>query len=404
MIFLALIYLSFISLGLPDALLGSAWPMMSGDFGVPAGNAGLVSMVISGGTIVSSLFSHRLISRFGTGRLTLVSVFMTAAALLGFSFSPSFFWLPVLAIPLGLGAGAIDSGLNEFVAERYEAKHMNWLHCFWGVGAMLGPVLVSALTQGGKSWRSGYFSISIIQFALVFLLLFSLSYWKKYEAPSIKTTEKPEKPKEKQGLFAPLRANGAVFAMLIFFLYITIEATMMLWGASYLVQVKDIPPAPAAGWVSLFFVGITGGRFLSGFLSMRLNNEALIRLGSIFVISGLFLLLFPLPATAAIAAYLIIGLGLAPIFPSMLHQTPVYFAEENAQAAMGLQMAFAYTATTLVPPLLGWIFARTSFSLMPSVLLICGLALFFCVTRLTAAGKKTALPSPNAACEQAEEG
>ena len=383
MIFLALIYLSFISLGLPDALLGSAWPMMSVDFGVPAGNAGLVSMAISGGTIVSSLLAHRLIGRFGTGRLTLVSVFMTAAALLGFSFSPSFFWLPVLAIPLGLGAGAIDTGLNEFVAERYEAKHMNWLHCFWGVGAMLGPVLISALTQGGENWRSGYFYISVIQFSLVLLLLFSLPYWRKYEGSSIKAAEKVEKFEEKQGLFAPLRAKGALFAMLTFFLYTSIEATMMLWGASYLVQVKGVAPAPAAGWVSLFFVGITGGRFLSGFLSMRLNNEALIRIGSILVIGGLVLLLLPLAAPAAIAAYLIIGLGLAPIFPSMLHQTPVYFAEENAQAAMGLQMAFAYTATTVMPPLLGWIFVRISFFLLPPVLLVCGLALFFCTARLT---------------------
>lgn len=404
MIFLALIYLSFISLGLPDALLGSAWPMMSGDFGVPAGNAGIVSMVISGGTIVSSLAAHRLIGRFGTGRLTLVSVFMTAAALLGFSFSPSFFWLPALAIPLGLGAGAIDSGLNEFVAEHYEAKHMNWLHCFWGVGAMLGPVLVSAVTQGGESWRSGYFSISIIQFALVILLLFSLSYWKEYEVPSIKAAEKAEKPREKQGLFAPLRAKGAVFVMLIFFLYISIEATLMLWGASYLVQEKELSPALAAGWVSLFFAGITGGRFLSGFLSMRLSNETLIRIGSTLVIFGIILLLLPLPTIAAIVAYLIIGLGLAPIFPSMLHQTPVYFAKENAQAAMGLQMAFAYTTTTLMPPLLGWIFTHTSFSLLPPVLLVCGLALLFCTIRLTAGGKQEEPPSSTADHKQSEEG
>ncbi len=388
MIFLALIYLAFISLGLPDSLLGSLWPIMNVDFGVPVGNAGFISMIVSAGTIISSLFSHRVILRFGTGKVTVVSVAMTAAALLGFSLSPSYLWLLACAIPLGLGAGAVDSGLNEFVAEHYEAKHMNWLHCFWGVGAMLGPVLVSALMQWGNSWRNGYSIISIIQFTLVALLLFSLPMWRKYESPSAVHTESLSGPKAKHGLLAPLRAKGAVAAMLTFFLYISVESLMILWGASYLVQTEGIPAENAAGWVSLFFFGITAGRMLSGFFSIKFSNEALIRGGAILVIAGIILMLLPLPSFVTICAFLIIGLGLAPIYPSMLHQTPVYFGKENAQATMGLQMAFAYTAITLVPPLFGQLFAHTSFSLMPYVLLAGSVMLLACTVRLSVIAKK----------------
>lgn len=383
MIFIALIYLAFISLGLPDSLLGSSWPIMNAELGVPVGNAGFISMLISGGTIVSSLFSHRFITRYGTGKVTVVSVSMTALALLGYSLSPSFLWLLLCAIPLGLGGGAVDSGLNEFVAEHYEAKHMNWLHCFWGVGAMLGPILISVLAQGGHNWRSGYSTISIIQFFLVVLLLFSLPMWKKYETPYTPHTKDAKTHKEKHSLLTPLRAKGAVVAMVTFFLYTSIEASMMLWGASYLVKTRSILPENAAGWVSLFFLGITGGRMLSGFISMRLSNEALIRIGSILVILGLVLMLLPLPNQITLCAYVIIGLGLAPIYPSMLHQTPVYFGKDNAQATMGLQMAFAYTGTTLIPPLLGQLFALTTFSLMPYILLTCSIVLFACTVRLS---------------------
>lgn len=383
MIFLALIYLAFISLGLPDSLLGSSWPIMNMDFGVPIGNAGFVSIIVSGGTIVSSLFSHKLIKRFGTGRITLVSVSMTAFALLGYSLSPSFLWLLAFAIPMGLGAGAVDSGLNEFVAEHYEAKHMNWLHCFWGVGAMLGPILMSTLIHNGHHWRSGYLSISIIQFILILLLLFSLPMWKKYEKPESQHTEESGKEiKAKHGLLAPLRAKGTIFAMLTFFLYISIESTMMLWGSSYLVNTRNILPENAAGWVSLFFLGITAGRMLSGFISIKFSNEALIRMGTILIIIGLILMLLPLPVPFTIGSFVIIGLGLAPVFPSMLHQTPVYFGKEHAQAAMGLQMAFSYSATTLIPPLLGQLFSLTSFSLMPYVLLAAAIGLIACTTRL----------------------
>lgn len=391
MIFLALIYLAFISLGLPDSLLGSSWPMMNVYFGVPIGHAGFVSIIISSCTIMSSLFSHRLIRRFGTGKIIVVSVAMTAVALMGFSLSPSFLWLLVFAIPLGIGAGAVDSGLNEFVAEHYEAKHMNWLHCFWGVGAMLGPILVASLTQWGYSWRSGYSSISMIQFALVGLLLFSLPMWKRYEKLSVEHMEQTQHTTAKHGLFTPLREKGAAFAMLAFFLYTSMEASMMLWGASYLVKMKGSLPESAAGWVSLFFLGITIGRMLSGFFSIKLSNEFLIRMGAILATAGFALMLLPLPTMLTIFSFVIIGLGLAPIFPSMLHQTPIHFGKQNAQATMGLQMAFAYTGITLMAPIFGQLFAQVSFALMPYVLLVCGIGLLACTERLAMLAKTRAL-------------
>ncbi|WP_444659765.1 MFS transporter [Caproiciproducens sp. R2] len=391
MIFLALIYLSFISLGLPDAVLGSSWPIMNMEFRVPVGNAGFVSIMISACTILSSLFSHRLIRRFGTGKVTVVSVALTAIALLGFSLSPSFAWLLACAVPLGLGAGAVDSGLNEFVAEHYEAKHMNWLHCFWGVGAMLGPALISVLALWGRTWRSGYLSISIIQFALVALLAFSLPMWKKFESPSAEPADEVRQGKEKRSLLMMLRAKGSVFVMLSFLLNASMEASMMLWGASYLVKMKGVLPESAAGWVSLFFLGVTVGRMVSGFVSIKLSNEALIRIGTIFLIVGFVFMILPLPAVFAIGAFILVGLGLAPIYPSMLHQTPVYFGKDNAQAVMGLQMSFAYTGNTFMAPLFGQLFANVSFSLMPCVLLACAVGLLACRTHLISITKKKSL-------------
>lgn len=383
MIFLTLIYLAFISLGLPDSVLGSAWPFMHADLDVPIGWAGYVAAIVSVSTVVSSLFSHWVIHRFGTGKVTVASVVLTAIALLGFSLSPVFWWLLLLAIPLGLGAGAVDSGLNAFVAEHYSAKHMNWLHCFWGVGAMLGPVFISVLTTSGQSWRSGYASISVVQFVLVALLLYSLPMWRRYEPGRFEDHGEATAAGSSPGLFAPMRVKGAGFAMMVFFLYTSMESSVMLWGASYLVEARGIPPATAAGWISLFFLGLTAGRALSGFLSMKLNNETLIRVGCVLLGVGFILMLLPLAPIVTLIALMLVGLGLAPIFPAMLHQAPVYFGKENARATVGLQMACAYTGTTLMPPLFGQLFAHISFDLMPYVLFACGAGLAACAMRLS---------------------
>jgi len=362
MFFLALIYLAFISLGLPDSLLGSSWPIIYTQLGVPVGSAGYVSATIAAGTIVSSLLSHWIIDRLGTGKVTVISVALTAFALLGFALTPSFLWLIVFAIPLGLGAGAVDAGLNHFVAEHYAAKHMNWLHCAWGVGAMLGPIVIATLTSSGYGWRSSYGSISIIQLVLVGILLISLPMWGR--VASARQTEVPshiEPQLPKAGIFASLRLKGVKLAMLTFFLLTTIESCFILWGASYLVNGRGVSPESAAGWIALFFLGMTIGRGLSGFISIKLSNEALIRLGSALSISGLIILMLPLPTLFALVALLVVGLGISPIFPSMLHQTPVYFSKRNAQATIGLQMASAYTASTLMPPPTRSVFCQHNF-------------------------------------------
>lgn len=344
---LIMIYLAFISLGLPDSLLGAAWPSMRLTLGMPLSAAGLISMIVSGGTIVSSLLSGRVIGKFGTGRVTFVSVMMTAVALLGFSLAPSYAWLCVLAIPLGLGAGAVDSGLNDFVARHYEARHMNWLHCFWGIGATLGPVIMAQAIAAWGGWNIGYRIIACIQFALLAGLLLSLPAWRRVEKKEAAAEEALQKGEKR-------RPRGILWGMLGFFFYCGGEACAFLWSASFLVGSRGVGAEQAAGWVSLFFVGMTVGRLVSGFLSIRLSGVQMIRLGQAVTAAGALLLWIP-NAYVSVAALLILGLGCAPVYPMMLHETPRRYGEENSAHLIGLQMACAYTGSTLVPPVLGLI-------------------------------------------------
>lgn len=380
---LLLIYVAFISLGLPDALLGAGWPVMQAEFAVPYGFAGLASMTISGGTILSSVFSSRVLRRFGTGRVTAVSVGLTALALLGFSLSPSFWFLLLAAIPLGLGAGAVDSGLNAFVAQHYESRHMSWLHSFWGVGALTGPLVLSALLRRGTSWRSGYLSIAILQVGLVIVLILAIPLWAKVQARSRESLVEAggaeggggttgasgasgtEAPAPHQPLFFPLRIRGVKLALATFLLYCGIEATMGLWGGSFLFRTKGLDPAQAATWVSTFYASITLGRFLTGFVSYRLSNTRLIRAGALTILAGVALLLLPLPLPLTLAGFVLVGLGCAPIFPCMLHETPVRFGSAHSQAIMGFQMAVAYIGATFLPPLFGFIATSTTLALLP---------------------------------------
>lgn len=385
-LFLLVIYAAFISLGLPDALLGVAWPVMQVDYDVPVSLAGIISMTISVNTIISSVLSGRILKRFGTGRVTFVSVLATAIALLGFALSPGFLWLVVLAIPLGLGAGSVDAGLNDYVARNYEARHMSWLHSFWGVGAMTGPVIIGQFISQGESWRNGYLTVSIIQFALVALLFFTLPVWDKVARSkhgpvvtpaSPAADHAPARPAGKRktavgaarSIFRPLRIDGVRPVLLVFFFYCGVEATMGLWGSTYLVRVKGIDVASAAGWVSLFFGSLTVGRFISGFVTMRLTSKALIRIGEISILSGVILLLLPLPDLFTMISFMLIGIGCAPIFPSMLHETPAHFGDAEAQNIMGFQMAFAYVGMSLLPPIFGAVASGTTFMLFPFVLL-----------------------------------
>ncbi|EGG35599.1 MFS transporter [Paenibacillus sp. HGF5] len=374
--FLIIIYLAFISLGLPDSLLGSAWPVIWPDIGSSVGSAGIVSMVIAGGTIVSSLASGSMIKRLGTGRITLFSCFLTAGALLGFSLAPSMAWLVVLAIPLGLGAGAVDAALNHYVAENYKAHHMNWLHCFWGVGATMGPIIMSSYIADHNSWRSGYTTVSIIQFSLVIILLITLPLWKRVAAmreidrPQAESVVDNEKRQQEQivktGIF---RIRGVKPTLTAFLFYCGVETTVGLWGASYLVGAKHISADTAAIWISLYYGGITLGRLITGFITLKVANRLLIRYGQLITILGGIILVLPLSASFSLTGFMLIGLGLAPIYPGLLHETPSRFGKEHSAKLMGYQMAVAYTGTTLLPPMFGLVASQTSIGLFPSVVL-----------------------------------
>ena len=361
-ILLVIIYLAFISLGLPDSLLGSAWPSMYLEMGAKISYAGIVSMTIAGGTIISSIFSAKLIRRFGSGKVTVVSVTMTAFALLGFSFSTKFYHLCIFAIPLGLGAGSVDAALNNFVALRYQAKHMNWLHSFWGIGAMTGPIIMSYYLERGIIFRQGYQTIAIIQFALVLILILSLPLWKKV---MIKKDNLTKESKQSFRLTNLLTLPGTKAVLIALFCYCAIEATMGLWGASYVVLIHGITPEKAAKWASLFYFGITFGRMLSGFITYKLNCRQMIYLGLFFITLGIILIILPFAQVSLISGFVIVGLGCAPVFPSILHQTPDNFGKEYSQSIMGLQMACAYVGSTFMPPLFGFLANLIGYNLLP---------------------------------------
>jgi fucose permease len=382
---LLIIYLSFISLGLPDSLLGSAWPAMYTGLFVPVSYAGALSLIIAGGTIVSSLFSEKNIRRFGTGIVTAISVLMTAVALLGFSIANRFMALCIWAVPLGLGAGSVDAALNNYVALHYKAQHMNWLHCFWGIGATMGPMIMSFCLLNLGSWHSGYRTISIIQFGLVAILFFALPLWKR-GAGKAAPPDAINKPSLK--FRELLRLPGAKPALLAFFCYCSVEATAGLWGSSYLVIVKGIPSETAAKWIALYYFGITFGRLLSGFLTMKFKHRRMIRWGQVILAGGVVALLFPFGNGSLPGGFFLIGLGCAPIFPSLLHETPANFGSAHSQAIMGIQMACAYFGSTIMPPLFGMIASHLSYKLFPIYM---GVLLIGMVMTVETLNKKVAI-------------
>ncbi len=362
---LVIIYLSFISLGLPDSLLGSAWPSISAGIGVPVSYAGIISMIMAGGTIISSFMSGRVVRKFGTGTVTAVSVLLTALALLGISILPGFWWLCVLAVPLGLGAGSVDAALNNFVALHYKARHMNWLHCFWGIGATAGPVIMSMFLLQTGGWKMGYQTIGFVQAALVAVLFVSLPMWKK----AVPGKDNPaENAAPRPPLGQVFKMPGAKAALLVFFFYCAVETTTGLWGSSYLVASRGLSPEAAAQWISMFYLGITVGRFVCGFISMKLNNKTMIRIGQIIIGAGAALIFLP-SGVLLLLGFLLTGLGCAPIFPAMLHETPVRFGKQLSQTLIGMQMGCAYIGATFMPPLFGAIAGYAGTSLLPCFLL-----------------------------------
>lgn len=360
---LLIIYLAFISLGLPDSMLGSAWPLMQTELGLPLSGAGLVSFILTTGTIISSLLAGKLIKKLGTGLLTMLSVATTALGLLAYSFNQHFLWLCIFALPLGLGGGAVDAALNDFVARHYSSRHMSWLHAFWGIGATMGPLLMAWMIALTNRWQMGYKLVSFVQFFLVGLLAVSLPLWKKHEKtqPAAHTEQKHETP-----LF---KIPGILPNLLAFFAYCALELTAGLWFASYLVQIRGVSAQTASGWAASYYFGITLGRLINGFLTTRFSSKTLIRAGQVSILLGILLLFLP-GKLISLAGLLLVGLGCAPIYPSMLHETPTRFGEENSSRLMGIQMASAYVGLTLVPPLAGLIATRWSLAIFPVVLLL----------------------------------
>ena len=378
---LALIYVSFISLGLPDSLLGSAWPQMQESLGVSLSLGGVISFIITASTILSSLMSHRVIQRFGTGGITMCSVAMTALALFGFSLSNSFFALCLWAIPYGLGAGSVDAALNNFIALHCKAKHMSWLHCFWGIGATGGPYIMGLCLSRGMGWQAGYRTISFLQMALTLILLLSLPLWKKQELPiSGGETVRPQTPQWGKLLKRP----GVKAALTAFFFYSALELTTGLWGSSYMVAVRGISAETAAKWISLFYLGITAGRFFSGFLTLRFSDDAMVRLGEGTAIMGILLILLPLHTLFLCLGLILTGLGCAPIYPSLLHATPQRFGKSLSQSLMGTQMAISYLGSTTMPPVSGFLSEKISMGLYPVLLLVFALSM----TILTEKGRR----------------
>ena len=364
---LALIYISFISLGLPDSLLGSAWPVMHGEIDVPVSYAGIISMIISVGTIISSLISDRMVRKWGAGKITAISVAMTAVALFGFSVSDRFWMLILWAVPYGLGAGGVDSVLNNYVALHYKAQHMSWLHCFWGIGASISPYIMSFSLVKLDSWNYGYMIVSIIQLILSVFIFISLPLWKK---SSVSCDNKEEETADKPLKFREIVAiPGAVACFLTFFGYCALEMSTSLWASSYLVNARGISPEIASGFASLFYIGITVGRAINGFLAMKWNDRFLIRLGLGIICVGIILIFIPFHSLFALCGFVVIGLGCAPVYPCIIHMTPDLFGKDKSQAMMGIQMACAYCGFLIMPPLFGVIAEHITVSLLPVYIL-----------------------------------
>ncbi|NLA42509.1 MAG: MFS transporter [Smithella sp.] len=361
---LSVIYLAFISLGLLDSMLGAAWPVMQIEMGLPLEGAGLVSMIVTGGTIVSSVLSGTLEKKLGTGKLTTLSVLTTALALLGYSFTTSYLWLCLMAVPLGLGAGAVDAGLNDFVARNYGAKHMSWLHAFWGVGATAGPLLMAWMISLSGRWQNGYRLVSTVQFGLVVILIASLPLWRKSDHAVV------EEHAQQQKNGSIWKISGMVPNLAAFFAYCGLELAAGLWFASYLVQIRGVRAETATAWASSYYFGIMLGRMINGFLTMRFSSKTLIRAGQTSILLGILLLFIPAGDLFSLVGLVLVGMGCAPIFPSMLHETPARFGKENSSRLMGIQMAVAYVGQTTMPGLVGLIAGRWSLQIFPWALLI----------------------------------
>lgn len=367
-ILLLLIYLAFISLGLPDGMLGAAWPAMRLGMHLPVSYMGILTTITSVTTIYSSIQSDRLNKKYGTGLVTSVSVGLTALAILGYSFSHSFWQICLLSIPYGLGAGGVDAALNNYVALHYSSKHMSWLHCMWGLGATTGTYALGYSLSQGQDWHFGYLLVGLIQVLLTAYLFMKLPLWQKKQESKSQQTPRALTIKD---IFA---IKGAKEIMVTFFAYCALESIVGLWASSYLVEAKGLSISLAASFASLFYLGVTLGRGLSGFLAICFSNDSLVKMGEFGIGIGIAVLFLPIQNDwLTLLGLLLIGLGCAPIYPCIIHSTPEHFGKENSQAMIGLEMAVAYIGYVLMPPLFGLLaqyFSMQLFTYLLSLLLI----------------------------------
>jgi len=377
---LAIIYLAFIGLGASDALFGSLWPTIQTEMVVPISYAGIVSMLAAGGTIASSLMSARLVKRFGAGKVVVFSVFISAAVLLSISFAGSFWIICLLALPLGLAGGSVDATINNHVALHYTSRHMSWLHCFWGLGAVISPIIMGYALTAGASWNSGYRIIFGLQITIMIILLLSQPFWKKQDA----IVEEEQKQTSIIKLPQLIRIPGVKYLLLTFFAYCAVEVTAGLWASTFLVQQRGIATETAAGYAALFFIGVTVGRFISGFIANKISTKNMVRFGIAIIFVGILAVMLPISANwLALGGLIVIGLGCAPIFPALVHSTPIYFGKAHSQSIIGAQIASAYTGSTLMPPLFGFIAAQVGIGLYPFYLLAMAFLMLLMTERLT---------------------
>lgn len=367
---LLVIYIAFVSLGLPDSLLGSAWPVMYTELGAPVAAQSAITTIITACTVVSSLATAPLMRRLGTGKIVAGSVALTAAAILGFSASTSLWQLLLLALPYGLGAGSIDSALNSYVAVHYGERHMSWLHCCWGIGTSVSPVIMGWALTGPMGWHGGYLVIGIIQAVITAVMVFSLPLWKRGAQGADAQAVSADGAAASGGFtYAEvLRMPGAKSAIFSFGCYSAFEYVCGLWSASHLVFARGITEAQAATMVSFFYMGITVGRLISGFIAPRVVSRNMIRLGQGIVVAGLALLIVGRGEAALSCALALIGLGCAPIYPSIIALTPERFGEAASQSMVSLQMACAYVGSTFAPPLCALMVSAGGAALVPGLL------------------------------------
>ncbi|MBR4785594.1 MAG: MFS transporter [Fibrobacter sp.] len=379
MFLLVVIYVAFIGLGLPDTVLGAAWPLMQRDMHAPLSAAGLLSIIVSVGTIVSSLLTPKLLRLIGTGKLVFVSIALTALASVGYGFSTAFWMMCLFAIPMGIGAGAIDVSLNNFAAIHLESKHTSWLHASWGIGACLGPALLAGSAFFGFGWRGAYEMVAFLLAIIAVMMLASLPMWKRRERGDSRLQQTSSTPDI--SLRAALRVPGMKLSFLTFFFYSSLEISTSLWCGTYLVA-RGFEPEVGALAVSLMFASVMVGRILSGFFAIRFTDMRLVHAGIAIVVVGCLVLVFPLPLWVTPVCICLLGLGCAPVYPSLIHATPARFGEELSGRAISIQMAGSYLGSIIMPPAFGFVASHFSVIVWPIALAFFVGSLLLCVCLL----------------------